>query len=405
VRKDRRRFLRAVPAASGAGALALTPAARAAARGRDWLAELGVPAVINACGVFTAVTGTLMWPEVVAAMASVSRRYVRLDDLHRAVGARIARRLGVEAALVTSGAAAALTIGTAACIAGDRPDAIRRLPDLTGLKSEVIVQRSHRNPYDHAVRNCGVRLVEVETTAELERAVGPRTAMMLFLNKAEPQGAIKAPEFVALGKKHGVPTFVDAAADLPPVENLSRLPRLGFDLVTFSGGKGLRGPQSAGLLLGRRDLVEAALLHTGASSDSIGRPMKVSKEEIVGMMVALEKYLDRDHAADWRRWEADLRAIERALSGLRGVTCERVLPVIANQVPHLRVTWDRGARPVTQADVVQRLRRGPPSIEVVPDDSGADHVLLAAWTLEPGEAAVVGRRLRAALASDGGTRG
>lgn len=404
---DRRTILQAGPVAGAAGILStLTTdnSSAATTTKRDYLAELGVPPVINAVGVYTAVTGSLMHPDAVEAIASLSRHFVRLDDLHAAVGARIAKRLGCEAASVTAGAAAALTLGTAACIAGTSADAIRRLPDTTGLKNEVIIQKSHRYPYDHAVRNCGIRMIEVETAAELKKAVNPRTAMMLYLFKATPMGAIKAEEFVALGKQLGVPTFVDAAADVPPVDNIYKLAKSGFDLVTFSGGKGIRGPQSAGLLLGRRDLIESARLQTGAHSDSIGRPMKVSKEEIVGMMVALEAYLARDHAADWRRWEDSIATITAAVKNIPGVTCERYVPVIANQVPHLRVTWNMKTLPLTHTQVVDYLRKDTPQIEVVPVEGprpgpGLDMIEMAMWMMEPGEPAIVATRLRAALKS------
>jgi L-seryl-tRNA(Ser) seleniumtransferase len=251
-----------------------------AAGTRDFLNELGVPPVVNGAGTYTRLCGSLMLPEVVRAMAAVSRCYVRLDELHDAAGARIASLLGCDAAMVTSGAYAGLMLGTAACLTGDDPERITRLPDTSGMKDEVIVQKSHRFPYDHAIRNCGVRLVEVESREDLDRAVTERTAMLLFLNKAGPCGQITAAEFVRAARSCGVPTLNDAAADVPPAENLSLLLRTGFDLVTFSGGKGLQGPQSAGLLLGRADLIRAARLNTAPHSDTFGRGLKVSKEEI-----------------------------------------------------------------------------------------------------------------------------
>ncbi len=399
MKSNRRQFLKTVPVASGVGALCgtSTQASAAGVDTRDRLAELGVQTIINACGVYTALTGSLLHPEALKAMGNVSKKFCRLEDLHVAVGNRIAKRIGCEAAVVTSGAAAALVMGTAACVGGRNPAIITRLPDTTGLRNEVIVQKSHRNLYDHGVRNVGVTLIEVETVAQLEKAVNPRTAMMLFLNKAEPQGQIKAAEFVALGRKHKIPTFMDAAADVPPVENLYRMVKLGFDLVTFSGGKGIRGPQSAGLLFGRRDLIDASRLHTGAASDSVARPMKVSKEEIVGMMVALEIYLDRDHKADWKRWEHDIDVISRGVQGVPGLKTEPYIPVIANQVPHLRLTWDRAALSVSRADVIGRLRAESPAIEVTPEGEGQEMITLSTWMLEPGEGAIVAKRLRTAF--------
>ena len=246
--------------------------------------------------------------------------------MQNAAGKRIAALTQAEAAMVTSGAAGAITVGTAACVTGDNLDFIHRLPDTTGMKNEVIIQRSHRYGYDHAVRNCGVKLVEVETAADLETAVNPLTAMMLFYNNNDPIGKIHAAEFVQLGKKHGIPTFNDASADVPPVGNLTRYTRLGFDLVTFSGGKGLCGPQSAGVLTGRKDLIRAARMNTSPNSDSIGRGMKVNKEEMLGMMVALEGFVKRDHDAEWREWERRAGVIRDSVANLpcnRKSTCRR----------------------------------------------------------------------------------
>lgn len=279
----RRTFLRALASVPGLGFLASgNPAvARQAASSaaRDVIGELGVRSFINAAGTFTAFTGSLMRPEVMAAMQVASRKYVRLDDLHVAVGARIAELLGCQAALVTSGCASALSLSTAACVAGKDPQRIRQLPDTTGLKSEVLVQKSHRVNYDHAIRNAGVRMIEVETREELEAAINERTAMMFFLNFANPKGQVHHEEFVAIGKKHNIPTLIDAAADIPPVENLWKYTKIGFDLVGFSGGKGLRGPQSSGLLLGRKDLIEAARLNNSPNGDTLAGPTRSTRKK------------------------------------------------------------------------------------------------------------------------------
>ncbi|MGH2405804.1 MAG: aminotransferase class V-fold PLP-dependent enzyme [bacterium] len=366
---------------------------------RDFLKELRVRPVINGAGTYTMLTGALMRPELLQAMESVSQRFVRLDDLHDAVGSRIASLLECEAAMVTSGAFGSLTLGTAACMTGTNPEFIRRLPDTAGMKSEVIIQRSHRFPYDHAVRNCGVRLIEVDTRGDLERAINARTAMMLFLNKAEPDGYIGAAEFVEIGRKNRVPTFNDVAADVPPVDNLFKYTKMGFDLVAFSGGKGIQGPQGAGLLLGRGDLIEAARLNTAPHSDAIGRGLKVSKEETVAMMVAVELYLERDHQADWREWEARIEAIGSSLSALEGVATERFIPAIANQVPHLRIRWDQQIIGISPSDVIRRLREGDPSIELIPVPYEKDSLEVASWTLQPGDAEIVAQRLRHILGS------
>jgi L-seryl-tRNA(Ser) seleniumtransferase len=392
---ERRGFLQRVAAWPFLGATLGRGTARAAPRDRDWFTELGVQPIINAAGAYTMTTGSLMRPEVVQAIEYASRRFVRLNDLHDAVGKRIAELFGCEAAMVPSGAAAGLTLGTAACITGANPDFIQRIPDTTGMKNEVIVQKSHRFPYDHMVRNCGVRLVEIETAEELERAIGPRTAMLLFLNKAERLGRIPMKEFVELAKKHRVPTFNDAAADVPPVENVTGPLKLGFDLVTVSGGKGIRGPQSAGLLLGRADLIAAARLNTAPYSDTIGRSCKVNKEEMVGMLAAVELYLKNDHAADRREWERRVKTIADSLAGLPGVTAEPFVPEIANQVPHLRVQWDEARAGVSRADLVRRLREGTPSIEIVPETRHG--IEIASWMLQPGEAEIVAKALRRIL--------
>jgi L-seryl-tRNA(Ser) seleniumtransferase len=321
--------------------------------------------------------------------------FVPLVDLHDAAAKRIAEVIGCEAAMVSAGAASALTLGTAACLTGPNPDFIRRLPDTTGMKNEVIIQKSHRYGYDHAIRDCGVRFVEVETREELEAAISPRTAMMLFFNANDPAGRIRAAEFAELGRRHNVPTFNDAAADVPPVENLSRYLKMGFDLVTFSGGKGLRGPQSAGLLLGRKDLIAAARLNTSPNSDTIGRGMKVNKEEILGMMVAVEVYVKADHAAEWREWERRVKHIADTVAPISSVKTEVFVPEIANAVPHLRVTWDEAALGITAAEATRRLRDGDPSIELRP--GARQGIEVAVWMLQPGEAQVVARRIREVL--------
>jgi L-seryl-tRNA(Ser) seleniumtransferase len=222
--------------------------------------------------------------------------------------------------------------------------------------------------------------------------------MMLFFNDADPRGKIKIEEFVALGKKHNIPTFNDAAADVPPTENLSKYTKMGFDLVTFSGGKGLRGPQSAGLLLGRKDLIEAARLNCSPNSDSIGRGMKVNKEEILGMMVAIEMYLKRDAEAEWKEWERRAKLIADGVAKVAAVKAEIHVPPIANHVPTLRLTWEKATLPLLADDARKRLREGKPSIEIAPNASPAkaekQEIGIGVWQMQPGEAEIVARRLR-----------
>ncbi len=387
---DRRTFLGSLVAPS------LLPAATTTLPKRDYLKELGVRPFINAAGTYTALTASLMPPEVMQAMQSISRRYVHLVELNRAVGRRVASLVGCEAAMVTAGAASALTLGTAACMTGTDISRIQRLPDSSGMKTEVIIQKSHRYGYDHAIRNCGTKMIEVETAKELESAVNPNTLMMLYFNGNEPLGQIKSQQFVALGKKLGVPTFNDAAADVPPVENLSRFTRMGFDLVTFSGGKGLRGPQSTGLLLGRKNLIDAAMLNAPPNSDSIGRGQKVNKEEMVGLLVALELFMKRDHGADWKEWERRVKVIRDSVAAIPGVKTETWVGEIANHVPHAKITWEPGSVKLSIAEIQQRMRAGEPSIELVP---GSETLMAGVWMMEPGDAEVVARRLKEVLAT------
>jgi L-seryl-tRNA(Ser) seleniumtransferase len=395
---NRRHFLETVAGFPLVGGLmgASTLSVAAAPKGRDHFAELGVRPFINAAGTYTAMTSSLMPPEVMEAIAYASKHYVMLDELHDRVGEKIASLVKCEGAMVTSGAASALTLGTAAILTGTDRQKIVSLPNLTGLKSEVLIQKSHRFGYDHAVRNCGVRMVEVETRDELERAITDKTAMMLFYNANNFVGQIKDEEFAQLGKKHGIPTLNDAAADVPPVDNLWKYTGMGFDLVAFSGGKGICGPQSAGLLLGRKDLIAAARLNGPPNSDSIGRGMKVNKEEMLGMLVALELYLKRDHAQERREFDKRAEMIQKAATDLPGVKAEVFVPEVANHVPHVRVSWDPSPRRLTAAQAVRALREGEPSIGT---RSEGESLVFGVWMMRPGEEKVVARRLREVLSA------
>lgn len=392
---NRRSFLQAVTAAPLLGPALSRAEAKPAAPKRDYFKELGVRPFINAAGTYTVLTASLMPPEVMQAMDYASKMYVHLEELHDAVGKRVAEMTGAEAAMISAGAASALTLGTAACITGTDRDRIHRIPEISGMKNEVIIQKAHRYGYDHAIRNCGVKLVEVETAADLEAAVNGNTAMMMFLNENEPAGQIKSEEFVALAKKHSVPTFNDAAADVPPVEHLSKYTKMGFDLVTFSGGKGLRGPQSTGLLLGRKDLIAAARLNASPNSDAIGRGMKVNKEELLGMMLALEMFIKRDHEAEWKEWEKRVKLIADSVSGISTVKSETWIPEIANHVPHLKLTWDPSVVKIAPRDVARKLAAGDPAIEVVPGQDQA--LVIGVWMMQPGDAQIVAGRVREVL--------
>ncbi len=367
--------------------------------GSNIYARLGVRPLVNAAGTYTALSASLMPVQVRNAMHEASGSHVSIPELQSAAGKRISELLGVESALVTAGAAAALTLGTAACVAGKDPERIKKLPDLQGMRSEVIIQKTHRFPYDHAVRAVGVKLVEVEGREQMEGAISDRTAMMLFLNYADPKGPVKRAEFVDIARKARVPCMIDAAADVPPAGRLSEYNKIGFDLVCFSGGKGLQGPQCSGLLLGRKDLIEAAFLNGSPHSDSIGRAAKVGKEEIVGLLVALELYLKRDHKAQWKDWEQQVDHILKAVNGLPAVKkAEKFVPEIANETPHARIVWDPQVLPLKRKDVAKRLQQGEPRIEVRPSAEDDPILEVAVWMLQPKEYRIVSRRIREVLA-------
>ncbi len=362
---------------------------------RDYFKELGVRTFINAAGTYTSMTGSLMRPEVIEAIQYAALQYVGLDELQDKVGARIAELVKAEAAMVSAGAASAITLGTAGILTGLDEDKARRIPvDMTGIKHEVVLQKTHRVGYDHAMRNCGVKLVEVETAEEMEAAINENTAMMWFLNYANPKGQVKYEQFLSIAKKHNIPTLIDCAADVPPVENLWKYTEMGFDLVCFSGGKGIRGPQSAGLLLGRKDLIAAARFNAPPRGDRVARTNKVNKEEILGMMVALENYLSRDHKKDWKMWEAQINHISDAAGSVDGVMTEIHVPEIANHVPSLKISWDENKIKATPNDVRQALRDGHPSIETV---GGSESVNITTWMLNPGEERAVATRLKEIL--------
>jgi L-seryl-tRNA(Ser) seleniumtransferase len=354
--------------------------------------ELGIRPFINAAGTYTVLSACVMPREVITAMEEASLQHVSIPELQEAAGKRIASLVGSDAALVTSGCAGALTLATAACVCGTDEEKIRRVPDTSGMKNEVIFQKTHRFGYDHAIRNVGVKIVEVETRQELESAINDKTAMLFFLNSGDPQGKIKRQEFAEIAKKVGIPSLIDAAADIPPAENLSAYIKMGYDLVAFSGGKGLKGPQCSGLLLGRKDLIQAAFLNGSPHSDTAGRIGKVGKEEIVGLMTAVELYVKRDHQADWKEWERRINVIEKAVSGIRSVQTEMFIPEIANQVPHLAIRWDSNAMHFTKEDFINALREGEPRIEVRPNSPTEPRLEVGVWMLQPGEDRIVARR-------------
>ena len=391
---NRRRFLQGSLAAPLAGTAFTLSAATSK---RDYFKELGVQPIINAAGTYTSFTASLMLPEVMEAINYASKTFVRLNELHDAVGKKLASLLEAEAAMVSAGAASALTLGTAACLTGSDRKKIQAIPDLTGMKTEVLMQKSHRFGYDRAVKNTGVKIVEFETAAEAERLAGPQTAMMLFFNDANSKGQVKAAEFAALGKKLNVPTMIDCAADCFPTENMTKFNKLGFSLVIFSGGKGLRGPQSAGILMGRKDLIEAARMNSSPNGDAIGRGMKVNKEELLGMLAAIEVFMKKDHEAEWKDWEKRIKVVADSVTVSPAVKTEQYVPEVANHVPHLKITWDQSKIKISYAEVAKRLREGDPSIEVTPGSS--ESLNIGVWMLQPGEDRIVAKRIRDILKS------
>ena len=383
---------------SPAAAAAATGAALTASSPSSLYARLGVKPVINGVGVVTVLGGSIMPPEVVRAMEEASRYFIPLPELEKKVGARIAELLQAPAAMVTCGAASAIAVGTAACLSQGDPAKLRQLPDRQGIRFEVIQQKSHRSGYEHQMELCGAKIVTVETRKELEAAINEKTGMMFFLNKGEPDGEINSGDFVKIGKDRGVPTMNDAASDATPKENLWKYTKLGFDLVIFSGGKALRGPQSSGLLLGRKDLIEASY-PAMSPFGGIGRGMKVGKEELCGLLAAVERYLKVDHEAEFRELEARVASIRAALKGIAGVETDRHVPVIANEVPHVTVQWDESAKGLSSQQVSEKLMAGDPPIHV--QRPGQGQLLISVWMMRGDEHKLVGRRLREILVGAG----
>src|SRR5882762_9781758 len=377
-------------------------------KGVDYYEKLGVSTFINAAGTYTVLTASTMPQEVQAAVALAAKKPVHLMELHEAAGNYLAGKLRCGGALVTSGAAAALTLGTAACMTLGNKDAIVNIPtDLAGLKNEVIVQKSHRYEYDHAMRNCGVKVIEVETMEQYENAFTEKTVMTNFFNAVE--APISREDWIRIAHKHGVPCFNDAAADVPPISNLWNYTEMGFDLVAFSGGKGIRGPQCSGLLLGKKDLIGAAQLNNSPNSNTIGRGMKVGKEEIIGLVAAVDWFLEQDDAAMEAEYRKRAALIAERVKSVSSVEARVFIPPVANHVPHLLITYDMNRIKVSALEVMQRMREGTPRIELNPSTGGgpasmglpggSNVIVVGVWMLQPGEDEIEARRLQEVLRS------
>ena len=367
----------------------------------DLYERLGVRKIVNAQGNVTRIGGSIMPPEVLEAMAEASRSYVSIDELNARIGERIAELLDVEAAYVCSGAAGGLMLAAAACMAGSDPEKIVALPDTHGMPNEIVAQRFHRSPYNQSMLAAGAKIVEVggdrgATAAEMSKAIGPKTAAVFFSVLPLPgiwEVGLSLEEVVEIAHARGKPVIVDASATLPPLEHLRRFPGTGADLVAFSGGKALEGPQPTGILCGRRDLIRAAALNSNPNH-AIGRPMKVGKEEMAGLLAAVELYFKRDHQADRRRWEAMCTHVARELEGVAGITAEARFWE-ARGVPATFLTVDEGKLGMGPEEICRRLREGDPPVclwylygefTVVPN------------TLREGEEKIVARALKAVLA-------
>ena len=365
---------------------------------RDVFSELGLRTFINAAGTYTSMTASLMPQEVMDAINSSAKEFVMLDEVQDKAGAKIASMCHAEAAMVTAGCWSAMVLGTAAVLAGKDSKKIAQLPFLqnTAMKSEVIIQKSHMNGYEHALTNAGVTLVPIETSQEAENAINEKTAMMWFLNREAPAGKIQHEEWLAIAKKHSLPTMIDLAADVPPVENLWKYNDMGFDLVCISGGKAICGPQSAGILMGKKDLIAAARLNGPPNGGNIGRGMKVNKEEIIGMYVALDSYIKRDHNKEWKMWEDRIAVINNAVNNISGVTTEIIIPPVANHTPSLEISWDNSKVKITRDVFAEKLRKGSPSIEVVSWEK-ENSIRLTVFMLKPRQEKTVASRIKEEL--------
>jgi uncharacterized pyridoxal phosphate-dependent enzyme len=373
--------------------------------------RLGVKTVINCRGTWTYLSGSLEFPEVRQAQVEAAQHFVNVLELQRAVGRRLGELTGAESGIVTSGAAGAMAAATAGCMAGTNDKYIWQLPDTTGLKHEVIMVGG-RSAFDSAIRLTGAKLVLTYSPEELGNAINENTAMIYTTDLGE-----KLQKVLSIAKDRKVPMLLDDAAGIPPADNAKLYARMGIDLYCFSGGKGLRGPQCSGLLLGRKDLIEAALLNCSPREGAVCRPMKVGKEEIIGCLTALETWLKIDEKKLYAEWNGRLDRIRKLVETVPGVKTETFTPEDGNRYPTLKVSWDQQGWNYSIMDCVEQLRAGSPVIEVLGADNpslvkavregnpnhkepkGPDHIELVSMTIKPGEDIIVGQRLRTILAA------
>jgi L-seryl-tRNA(Ser) seleniumtransferase len=401
-------FLGASPILKTTEAIAATPPGAAI---EDYYDKLGVAKIINAAGTYTTLTAAVMPPQVRRAVEQAALHPVNLYDLQEASGVYLAKKLRCEGAMVTSGASGAITLATAACMSFANDSKPGVIPQQAGnMKNEIIVQRSHRYSYDHAMMLCGAVIREVVTLEDYKRAFSEKTVMTNFFNAAEeeegPPAEIGREQWLEIAHQHNVPCHLDAAADIPPIENLWRYTGMGFDLVCFSGGKGIRGPQNAGLLLGKKHLIDLARENNNPNGDAVGRGMKVAKEQIVGMVAAVDWLLDQSDEANTAEYNRRTNIIAQAVKDIPTMQSRIVVPRIANHVPHLLLKYDPSIVGVTVRQVQERLRSQNPPIELNPNTgnkpnqgipSDQNTLVVGVWMLLPGETEIVARRLRAAL--------
>jgi L-seryl-tRNA(Ser) seleniumtransferase len=414
---SRRSFVKLVAAAPLLGQIAARDlyAQAAAAVGKDprenVYTRLGVQTVINCRGTWTYLSGSLEFPEVRKAQLAASDYFVNMIDLQRAVGRRLSELTGAESGIVTSGSAGAMAAATAGCMAGTDDKHIWQLPDTTGLKNEVVMVGG-RSAFDSAIRLTGAKLVLAYSPDELGNAINENTAMIYTTDLGD-----KLEKELAIAKDRKVPMLLDDAAGIPPVSNAKLYAKMGIDLYCFSGGKGLAGPQCSGLLLGRKDLIEAALMNSSPREGAVCRPMKVGKEEVIGCLTALETWLNIDEKKLYAEWNGRVERIRKLVETVPGVKTDIFIPDDGNRYPTLRVSWDQQAWGFSVTDCVKELRAGNPRVEVLGPDNPSlvkavregnpnpnrkepkppEHIELVSMTMKPGEDLIAGQRLREVL--------